>query len=115
MIRSGGESVYPEEVEAVLATHPAIREAAVIGVPDPLWGEMVVACVALAAAGVCWQEFDAHCRTSTLARYMKPRAYLTMDSLPRNAANKVLRQNLREAIKAERATGKADRFQLVEG
>ena len=50
VIRSGGESVYPEEVEAVLATHPAIREAAVIGVPDPLWGEMVVACVALAAA-----------------------------------------------------------------
>ena len=48
VIRSGGESVYPEEVEAVLATHPAIREAAVIGVPDPLWGEMVVACVALA-------------------------------------------------------------------
>ena len=47
VIRSGGESVYPEEVEAVLATHPAIREAAVIGVPDPLWGEMVVACVAL--------------------------------------------------------------------
>ena len=115
VIRSGGESVYPEEVEAVLATHPAIREAAVIGVPDPLWGEMVVACVALAAAGVRWQEFDAHCRTSTLARYKKPRAYLTMDSLPRNAANKVLRQNLREAINAERATGKADRFQLVEG
>ena len=48
-------------------------------------------------------------------RYKKPRAYLTMDSLPRNAANKVLRQNLREAINAERATGKADRFQLVEG
>jgi acyl-CoA synthetase (AMP-forming)/AMP-acid ligase II len=115
VIRSGGESVYPEEVEAVLVTHPAIREAAVIGVPDPLWGEMVVACVALAATGVCWQEFDAHCRTSTLASYKKPRAYLTMDSLPRNAANKVLRQDLREAINAERATGKADRFQLVEG
>jgi long-chain acyl-CoA synthetase len=96
-------------------THPARREAAGIGVPDPLWGEMVVACVALAAAGVCWQEFDAHCRTSTLASYKKPRAYLTMDSLPRNAANKVLRQNLREAINVERATGKADRFQLVEG
>jgi acyl-CoA synthetase (AMP-forming)/AMP-acid ligase II len=51
----------------------------------------------------------------TLASYKKPRAYLRMDSLPRNAANKVLRQNLREAINAERATGKADRFQLVEG
>ena len=115
MIRSGGESVYPEEVEAVLATHPAVREAAVIGVPDPLWGEMVVACVALAAAGVRWQEFDAHCRASTLARYKKPRAYLTMDSLPRNAANKVLRPNLREAVNAARASGQGDHFQLVEG
>jgi acyl-CoA synthetase (AMP-forming)/AMP-acid ligase II len=115
MIRSGGESVYPEEVEAVLATHPAIREAAVIGVPDPLWGEMVVACVALAAAGTRWQEFDAHCRASTLARYKKPRAYLTVDSLPRNAANKVLRQNLREAVNAERASATAGRFHLVEG
>jgi acyl-CoA synthetase (AMP-forming)/AMP-acid ligase II len=114
MIRSGGESVYPEEVEAVLATHPAIREAAVIGVPDPLWGEMVVACVAL-AAGTRWQEFDAHCRASTLARYKKPRAYLTVDSLPRNAANKVLRQNLREAVNVERASATAGRFHLVEG
>ncbi len=114
VIRSGGESVYPEEVEAVLATHPAIREAAVIGVPDPLWGEMVVACVALNVAGSRWQEFDAHCRASTLARYKKPRAYLTIDSLPRNAANKVLRQTLREAVSAERASGNTDSFQLVD-
>jgi 2-furoate---CoA ligase len=115
VIRSGGENVYPEEVEAVLATHPAIREAAVIGVPDPLWGEMVVACVALAAAGTRWQEFDAHCRASTLARYKKPRAYLTMDTLPRNAANKVLRQSLRETVNTERERGKSDRLYLVEG
>ena len=99
----------------MLATHPAIREVAVIGVPDPLWGEMVVACVALAIAGTRWQEFDAHCRASTLARYKKPRAYLTMDALPRNAANKVLRQSLREAVNSERASGKADRLHLVEG
>jgi 2-furoate---CoA ligase len=115
VIRSGGENIYPEEVEAVLATHPAIREAAVIGVPDPLWGEMVVACVALAAAGTRWQEFDAHCRASTLARYKKPRAYLTMDTLPRNAANKVLRQSLRETVNTERERGKSDRLYLVEG
>jgi acyl-CoA synthetase (AMP-forming)/AMP-acid ligase II len=115
VIRSGGESVYPEEVEAVLATHPAIREAAVIGIPDPLWGEMVVACVALTATGVRWQDFDAHCRASPLARYKKPRAYLMMESLPRNAANKVLRPNLREAVTTERASGKADRLHLVDG
>ena len=115
VIRSGGESVYPEEVEAVLTTHSAIREAAVIGIPDPLWGEMVVACVSLAAADARWQELDAHCRESNLARYKKPRAYLTFDSLPRNAANKILRQNLRDAALVERSTGKADRFHLVEG
>lgn len=114
VIRSGGESVYPEEVEAVLATHPAIREAAVIGVPDPLWGEMVVACVALAVTNTHWQEFDAHCRASTLARYKKPRAYLTIGNLPRNAANKVLRQDLREVVNTERAAGKAGRFHLVD-
>jgi acyl-CoA synthetase (AMP-forming)/AMP-acid ligase II len=114
VIRSGVESVYPEEVEAVLATHPAIREAAVIGVPDPLWGEMVVACVALTAEGTRWQDFDAHCRASTLARYKKPRAYLTMDTLPRNAANKVLRQTLRDAVNAERGGAKTNRFHLVD-
>ncbi len=51
VIRSGGESVYPEEVEALLASHPSVREAAVLGVPDPLWGEMVVACVVLNGSG----------------------------------------------------------------
>ena len=73
---------------------------------------MVVACVAL-GHDMHWQEFDAHCRASTLARYKKPRAYLTMDSLPRNAANKVLRQDLREVINRT-CTGKADRFHLVD-
>lgn len=101
LIRSGGESVYPEEVEAVLATHPAVREACVIGIPDPKWGEMVVACVVFAhESGKC-EELDEHLKSSALARFKRPRAYLRMDSLPRNAANKVLRRDLRDAaIKA---------------
>lgn len=115
VIRSGGENVYPEEVEAVLATHPSIREAAVLGVPDPLWGEMVVACVVLNGSGAGWQALDTHCRSSTLARYKKPRAYLTMESLPRNAANKVLRQALRETVSKARQPGKVDAFYLVDG
>ena len=115
VIRSGGESIYPEEVEALLATHPAIREVAVIGVPDPLWGEMVVACVAFATGAAGWQELDAHCRVSSLARFKKPRAYLTLEKLPRNAANKVLRQALHEAVCSERAGGKSERFSLVDG
>lgn len=110
VIRSGGESVYPEEVEAVLAAHPAVREAAVLGIPDPLWGEMVVACVVLNGAAAGWRELDAHCRGSALARYKKPRAYMTMESLPRNAANKVLRTSLRDSIVAAResASGKLE-------
>jgi 2-furoate---CoA ligase len=115
VIRSGGESIYPEEVEALLATHPAIREVAVIGVPDPLWGEMVVACVAFATGAAEWRELDAHCRVSSLARFKKPRAYLMLEKLPRNAANKVLRQALHEAVCSERAGGKSERFALVDG
>jgi long-chain acyl-CoA synthetase len=75
---------------------------------------MVVACVTLTAAGAQWQDFDAHCRASTLARYKKPRAYLTMDTLPRNAANKVLRQTLRDAVNAERGGVNTNRFHLVD-
>jgi 2-furoate---CoA ligase len=101
LIRSGGESVYPEEVEAVLATHPAVREACVIGIPDPKWGEMVVACVVFARESGNCEELDEHLKSSALARFKRPRAYLRMDALPRNAANKVLRRDLREAaIKA---------------
>ena len=100
VIRSGGESVYPEEVEAVLATHPAVRESCVVGIPDAKWGEMVVACVVLSKPDEC-TALDAHLIASTLARFKRPRGYLCVDALPRNAANKVLRAPLREAaIKA---------------
>ena len=103
LIRSGGESVYPEEVESVLATHPLVRETCVIGVPDARWGEMVVACVVFARDGGKCEELDAHLKSSALARFKRPRAYLRMDALPRNAANKVLRRELREsAVKANR-------------
>ena len=97
VIRSGGESVYPEEVEAILATHPALRESCVIGIPDSRWGEMVVACVVLARADTKCEELDSHLKGSTLARFKRPRAYLRMEALPRNAANKVLRRDLRDA------------------
>jgi 2-furoate---CoA ligase len=114
VIRSGGENVYPEEVEAVLASHPAIREAAVLGVPDPLWGEMVVACVVLNGAGTGWRDLDAHCRSSTLARFKKPRAYIMMESLPRNAANKVQRPILRNVVSEARQAGPGSKLQLVD-
>ena len=95
MIRSGGESIHPEEVEAVLTGHPAIRENSVVGVVDPHWGQIVVACV-VADEPVTAAELDAHFRASTLAGYKRPRGYMFMETLPKNAANKVLRRILRD-------------------
>jgi 2-furoate---CoA ligase len=111
VIRSGGESVYPEEVEAVLASHPAVRESCVIGIPDAKWGEMVVACVVLARAEAKYEELDAHLVSSALARFKRPRAYLRVESLPRNAANKVLRKSMRETAIKARETRDANFFQ----
>jgi 2-furoate---CoA ligase len=111
VIRTGGESVYPEEVEAVLATHPAVRESCVIGIPDTKWGEMVVACVVLAKPEAGCADLDAHLTSGTLARFKRPRAYLRMESLPRNAANKILRGPLREAAARARDTRDANFLQ----
>ena len=111
VIRSGGESVYPEELEAALATHPAVRESCVIGIPDAKWGEMVVACVVFATADAGCAELDAHLTSGTLARFKRPRAYLRMESLPRNAANKVVRGPLRETATKARDTRDANFLQ----
>jgi 2-furoate---CoA ligase len=111
VIRSGGESVYPEEVEAAFAGHPALREVCVIGIPDSKWGEMVVACVVLAKPDTPCSTLDAHLTAGPLARFKRPRAYLRVQALPRNAANKVLRKSLREAAAKAREAGDADFLQ----
>ena len=95
MIVSGGENVYPREVEDVLFEHPGILEAAVIGVPDDKWGERVHACIVMEPG----QDFDAddiraHARAS-LAGYKVPRSLEAMHSLPKNATGKVLKVDLR--------------------
>ena len=97
VIRTGGESVYPGEVESILAAHPLVRDACVVGVPDPDWGELVVACVVLSKEVTSWEELDNYFTSSALARFKRPRAYLRLDALPRNAAGKVVRRDLREA------------------
>lgn len=108
MILSGAENVHPEEVEAVLMRHPGVAEVAVIGVPDEQWGERVVACVRPAERDIVSDALDAHCRDSTLANYKRPRDYVFVEALPRNAANKVLRRELRQiavsALAAENGT-----------
>jgi acyl-CoA synthetase (AMP-forming)/AMP-acid ligase II len=107
LIRSGGENVHPEEVEAVLAAHPAVREAAVVSVPDSQWGEMVVACVVPTETPPNAAALDVHFRKSPLARFKRPKGYLILDALPRNAANKVLRRQLRETA-AEARKGQSE-------
>jgi long-chain acyl-CoA synthetase len=97
MIVTGGENVYSGEVEAVLYEHPAVREAAVFGIPDPQWGELVMACVVLKPGEVLSvKDVMAHCRRS-LANYKIPRRVEFLDTeLPKSGSGKVLKRNLRE-------------------
>lgn len=96
MIVSGGENVYPIEVENVLMTHPDVADVAVIGVPDPTWGEAVTAIV-VPAAGACPAATDliAHAR-DRLAGYKLPKSVSFTDTLPRTPSGKVLKRALRE-------------------
>lgn len=94
MVVSGGENIHPEEIETVLMQHDAVREAAIIGMPDEQWTERVVACVV--AEGIDGAALDDWCQSSALANYKRPRDYVFLDTLPRNAANKVLRRELKK-------------------
>jgi acyl-CoA synthetase (AMP-forming)/AMP-acid ligase II len=96
LIISGGENVYPAEVERAVLEHPAVQEAAVIGIPHPKWVETPMAIVVLAeGAEATEEELIAHCR-ERLAGYKKPGAVAFVDALPRNAAGKILKRHLRD-------------------
>jgi fatty-acyl-CoA synthase len=95
MIISGGENVYPKELEEVLYSHPDILEAAVVGEPDPKWGETVKACIVMKPGKQLTQDEVIEFCQSSLASYKKPRIVEFMESLPRNAAGKVLKTALR--------------------
>lgn len=95
MIISGGVNVYPREIEATLAEHPAVGEAAVVGVPDDEWGERVHAVVELRdGAHATEEELLAHCR-ERLAGPKRPRTLTIVDRLPRNPTGKVVKTALR--------------------
>ena len=96
MYISGGENVYPAEVEAVLVADPAVKEAAVIGVPDPRWGEAGRAFLVLHPDRTLDEEgLRTHCR-ARLAKFKIPREFLVIEALPRNDAGKVDQAALRQ-------------------
>jgi O-succinylbenzoic acid--CoA ligase len=92
LVVTGGENVYPAEVEAVLLEHPAVREAAVAGVPDPEWGHLVAAWV-VSERPLDWAELEQFCR-ERLAGFKVPRRWFRVDRLPRTASGKVQRRLL---------------------
>jgi long-chain acyl-CoA synthetase len=101
VIISGGANIYPREIEEVLLAHPRVREASVVGMPDPDWGESVVAFVVgdLVTAG----ELDALC-LDRIARFKRPKHYRFVAELPKNNYGKVLKTELRRMLPAASAT-----------
>ena len=96
MFISGGENVYPAEIEAALYRHPAVKMCAVVGLPDPKWGEVGLACVVLrAGASATAEELLAFLRDN-LARYKTPKRVEFLPALPISAAGKILKRELRE-------------------
>jgi acyl-CoA synthetase (AMP-forming)/AMP-acid ligase II len=95
MIISGGENIYPREIEEVLVRHPAVCEVSVIGVPDPKWGEAIKAVVTLnPGATATEEELIDFCRDN-IASYKKPKSVDFVDELPKSNYGKILKRELR--------------------
>jgi acyl-CoA synthetase (AMP-forming)/AMP-acid ligase II len=96
MIVTGGENVYPAEVENAMASHPDVADCACIGVPDEKWGEAVKGIVVLKQGATPNPDaIIAHCR-ERIANYKVPKSIDFVDAIPRNASGKILRRELRE-------------------
>jgi fatty-acyl-CoA synthase len=105
MIISGGENIYPAEVESVLYEHPAVAECAVVGVPDEKWGEVGRALVVLRDGSTATPDEILAFLDGRLARYKIPRAVVLVDALARNASGKLLRHKLRAVATGTSQTG----------
>ncbi|WP_180682232.1 class I adenylate-forming enzyme family protein [Tepidicella baoligensis] len=99
LLISGGSNIYPREVEEVLLTAAGVSEVAVVGAPDPEWGEVVVAfVVAKTGAALTADALDAHC-LDRIARFKRPKRYVFVSELPKNHYGKVLKTELRARLK----------------
>jgi long-chain acyl-CoA synthetase len=103
LIISGGMNIYPREVEEAILTHPGVKAVAVVGRPDPEWGESVVAFVVSDGVVLTEAELDATC-LERIARYKRPKEYRFVEGLPTNNYGKVLKRELREQLQAESLT-----------
>ncbi len=98
LIISGGSNIYPREIEELLLRHPGVAEVAVIGTRDAEWGEAVVAIVvARDGASIDAATLDAFC-LEHIARFKRPKRYVFVDELPKNAAGKVVKRQLRDSL-----------------
>ena len=102
LIISGGENIYPAEIEAILSTHPAIADICVVGLEDLEWGEQVVA-IAVTKSLITLAELRLFCEQKSLARYKLPKHLFIWDVLPRNASGKLLRQEMRDRLRDNKA------------
>ncbi|MFB6354226.1 MAG: long-chain fatty acid--CoA ligase, partial [Halobacteriales archaeon] len=94
MIVSGGENIYPEEVQRALEDHDDVREAGVVGLSDETWGEVVAAAV-VGADDLTEADLEAHCKEhDTLAEFKRPRRYRFVDELPRSATGTLRREEI---------------------
>jgi acyl-CoA synthetase (AMP-forming)/AMP-acid ligase II len=95
MIISGGENIYPAEIEGVLAGHPDVADVAVIGVPDDTWGESVKAIVIRRPGSQLTDEQLIEWAQQRLAGYKRPRSVDFVEAIPRNPSGKILKKELR--------------------
>jgi acyl-CoA synthetase (AMP-forming)/AMP-acid ligase II len=98
MIISGGENIYPREIEVVLQTHPKIKEVTVFGIPDPKWGESVCAGVIPKENERVTEEEVISYVKENLASYKKPKKVVFYDSFPKNSVGKVLKSELKKTF-----------------
>lgn len=101
VVISGGSNIYPREVEEVLLEHPDVAEAAVVGMPDPEWGEIVVAFIVGTAPA---EALDAHL-LDRIARFKRPKRYVHIDEMPKNSYGKVLKRELRARLAEPASSG----------